>query len=159
VARFKRDELGVPEAEIIDDVGPRTVVRLDEIAAATEATLDLGAVLIAPPGLDVDSQAALRAEIEQAGATVLLGLGDLALVIGGAPAAIDALTPLVGQLLAGVVTPGTMDLPGDLDEDTVALIQAWLTMLDPVFVFDQTNPNRFGGSFEAFGGCGQELVL
>jgi hypothetical protein len=26
----------VPEAEVIDDVGPRTVIRLDEIALASE---------------------------------------------------------------------------------------------------------------------------
>ena len=36
VHRFKVEELGVPEAEVIDDVGPRTVQRLDEIARAGE---------------------------------------------------------------------------------------------------------------------------
>jgi hypothetical protein len=39
VVRFKIDELGVPAAEVIDDVGPRTVARLDEIQAAAEAVL------------------------------------------------------------------------------------------------------------------------
>ncbi len=37
VHAFKRDELGVPEDEIIDDVGPRTVQALDGIQAAAEA--------------------------------------------------------------------------------------------------------------------------
>jgi peptidoglycan hydrolase-like protein with peptidoglycan-binding domain len=32
VSRFKIEELGVPPGEVIDDVGPRTVSRLDEIA-------------------------------------------------------------------------------------------------------------------------------
>ncbi|GGB92117.1 phospholipase D-like domain-containing protein [Cellulomonas carbonis] len=37
VRRFKIDVLGVPEAEVIDDVGPRTVLALDAIQAAAEA--------------------------------------------------------------------------------------------------------------------------
>ena len=36
VVEFKINELGVPPAEVIDDVGPRTVIRLDEIQAAAE---------------------------------------------------------------------------------------------------------------------------
>lgn len=36
VARFKAEVLGVPPAEIIDDVGPLTVQKLDEIRAAVE---------------------------------------------------------------------------------------------------------------------------
>jgi tyrosinase len=36
VHQFKVIELGVPEAQVIDDVGPQTVVRLDEIQAAAE---------------------------------------------------------------------------------------------------------------------------
>jgi len=35
--RFKIEELGVAPADVIDDVGPRTVNRLDEIQAAAEA--------------------------------------------------------------------------------------------------------------------------
>lgn len=37
VRTFKIDELGVPAAEVIDDVGPLTVKRLDEIQEAAEA--------------------------------------------------------------------------------------------------------------------------
>jgi phosphatidylserine/phosphatidylglycerophosphate/cardiolipin synthase-like enzyme len=36
VARFKREVLLVPPADIVDDVGPRTVIKLDEIQAASE---------------------------------------------------------------------------------------------------------------------------
>ena len=36
IHRFKLEELEVPAAEIIDDVGPRTVRRLDEIVAAAK---------------------------------------------------------------------------------------------------------------------------
>jgi len=37
VHRFKVEELGVPEAGVIDDVGPQTVQRLDQIRAQAEA--------------------------------------------------------------------------------------------------------------------------
>src|SRR5262245_48667688 len=37
VHRFKVEELGVGPAGVIDDVGPRTVIRLDEIQKAAEA--------------------------------------------------------------------------------------------------------------------------
>ncbi|MER7575061.1 phospholipase D-like domain-containing protein [Streptomyces sp. NPDC126514] len=36
VARFKTEVLGVPPAEVIDDVGPLTVLKLDEMRAAAE---------------------------------------------------------------------------------------------------------------------------
>ena len=39
VHRFKVEELGVPEAGVIDDVGPQTVQRLDQIRAQAEADL------------------------------------------------------------------------------------------------------------------------
>src|SRR4029077_5533632 len=38
VHRFKVEELGVDESQVIDDVGPLTVQRLDEIARASEVT-------------------------------------------------------------------------------------------------------------------------
>src|SRR5262245_11071174 len=36
VRRFKIEELGVAPKDAIDDVGPRTVIRLDQIQAASE---------------------------------------------------------------------------------------------------------------------------
>ena len=48
VVRFKRDELGVPAGDIIGDVGPRTVRRLDEIRAGVEGTVGADAVCHCP---------------------------------------------------------------------------------------------------------------
>src|SRR5215207_3807795 len=48
VIRFKREELGVSEGEIIGDVGPRTVRRLDEIRAGAEANVGADAVCHCP---------------------------------------------------------------------------------------------------------------
>ncbi len=48
VMRFKREELGVSEGEIIGDVGPRTVRRLDEIRAAVEGTVGADAICHCP---------------------------------------------------------------------------------------------------------------
>jgi len=38
IHRFKVDELGVDESQVVDDVGPETVQRLDEIGLAAEVT-------------------------------------------------------------------------------------------------------------------------
>jgi len=46
VHRFKAEELGVPENEIIDDVGPQTVQRLDAIRAAAEAPAPTSTVTV-----------------------------------------------------------------------------------------------------------------
>ena len=46
VHRFKAEELGVPEGEIIDDVGPLTVQRLDAIRAAAEEPEPISTVTI-----------------------------------------------------------------------------------------------------------------
>ena len=43
VARFKETELGVPPAEIVRDVGPQTVLKLDAMQAALDAERGLAA--------------------------------------------------------------------------------------------------------------------
>jgi peptidoglycan hydrolase-like protein with peptidoglycan-binding domain len=48
VMRFKREELGVAEGDIIGDVGPRTVRRLDEIRIGVEAIVGADAVCHCP---------------------------------------------------------------------------------------------------------------
>ncbi len=48
VMRFKREELGVPEGDVIGDVGPRTVRRLDEIRARAEMTVGADAICHCP---------------------------------------------------------------------------------------------------------------
>ena len=46
VVRFKAEELGVPPEDIINDVGPRTVDRLDEIAFVSESVAAAGFVVV-----------------------------------------------------------------------------------------------------------------
>lgn len=48
VMRFKREELGVAAGDVIGDVGPRTVRRLDEIRAGVEGTVGADAVCRCP---------------------------------------------------------------------------------------------------------------
>jgi hypothetical protein len=82
VHRFKVDELGVPEAQVIDDVGPLTVQRLDEIASESEMTSvavfnQFGDVL-ADVDVEVDDDGTLRQATTDA-----LGIAKLALTVGG----------------------------------------------------------------------------
>ena len=85
VARFKIEVLGVPPDEVIDDVGPRTVITLDGMLPPHESGapgLDpqlreaLRAVLGDP---DSASIAALRSELARQGVT--LAPGELAAVM------------------------------------------------------------------------------
>jgi hypothetical protein len=159
VARFKRDELGVPPEQIIDDVGPRTVVRLDEIASGAESGLDIGTLLVCAPGLSFEEQLSVLGAVEQGGGQILLGLGELAKVVSGGPGLAAELAPLVGGLLAGVVHPDSPVMPPALDDDTALLVAGWLARLDPGYLLAQSNPNRFGATFSPLGGCGQGLVV
>lgn len=159
VVRFKAEVLGVPPDEIFDDVGPLTVERLDQIAAAAESAIGIGALVVVAPGLTPDDHIALSDEIAQAGGEVLLGLGEIAAVVAGGQQVIDSLAPLVGQLVAGIVTPANPELPSGLDEDAANLLGAWLAMLDPSYLAAHSDPARFGTSFEFLGGCAQEVVL
>ena len=153
VVRFKTEELRVAPAELYDDVGPRTVIRLDEIAAVSEATSAAGFLMIASATSTDDDRAAARATVEQTGGAILLGLGDRAAVVTGGQPTVDALATLVGQTLSGVVTPPSTELPGDLDGDALELVSAWLSMLDPAYLLSQLDPLRFGESFDRLGGC------
>ena len=85
VARFKVEVIGVPPDQVIDDVGPKTVLTLDGMLPPHESVaprLDpqlreaLRAVLGDP---DSASIAALRSELARQGVTV--GPGDLAAVM------------------------------------------------------------------------------
>jgi hypothetical protein len=53
VHRFKVEELGVSEAGMVDDVGPRTVVRLDQIRAQVEANAAVAGVTAAGVATDI----------------------------------------------------------------------------------------------------------
>jgi peptidoglycan hydrolase-like protein with peptidoglycan-binding domain len=153
VARFKREELGVPADEVIDDVGPQTVQRLDRFAAAAEAAANLGFVAVASIEATGSDLAGLRIMIEQVGGEILQGLGEHAAIISGGPEVIEALTGLVGSVLTGLVTAQSPQLPDGTDEDTAVLISAWLAMIDPASLFAHADPERFGMSFAALGNC------
>jgi hypothetical protein len=118
---FKVDELGLPEAQVIDDVGPLTVQRLDEIARASEpdtpadpdpipaplndAVRLAAPVLLATPGVlgvgagfGIDADDQLMQE-----PTVHVLVSDESLTAGGAlPAEIGG--------VALTVTPGAIEL-------------------------------------------------
>jgi hypothetical protein len=159
VARFKAEELGVPPAEIIDDVGPRTVQRLDQIAAIAEGREAAGFVVVAAPTASSEDLAGVVTTIEQVGGEILLGLGELAAVVGGGQPVFDAVAGLVGSVLSGLVTPAAPNLPGGLDGDTVALLEAWLAMLDPAYLLDQADPARLERTFVGLEGCEPEEAV
>lgn len=157
VARFKHEELGVPVAEVIDDVGPRTVIRLDEIAALSEAHGSLGMLMVAVPSATDDDLVAARTAVERSGGEILLGLGRLASAVGGGPATREALDAMVGTLLAGVVTPDSPVIPDGLDTETAESVAAWISMLDPAYLLAQLDPHRLDGPRPSLGGCLREL--
>ncbi|WP_432838111.1 hypothetical protein [Dactylosporangium sp. CA-092794] len=159
VHRFKRDELGVAEGDIVDDIGPGTVERLDQIARAAEEVAALGFVFVAAPqATDADLDAVLTL-VTDTGGDVLLGLGDRAAAVVGGPATGAALGALVGTTLAGIVTPDAPEPPPGTDPGTAALIAVWAAQADPAFILAQADPARFGVSFVALGDCFSEEEL
>lgn len=82
IHRFKVDELGVEESQVIDDVGPLTVQRLDEIASAAEMTsvavFNQFGDALADVDVEVDDDGTSRFATTDA-----LGIATLALTSGG----------------------------------------------------------------------------
>jgi hypothetical protein len=113
IHRFKVEELGVAESQVIDDVGPLTVQRLDEIALAAEVTSvalfnQFGDVL---PNVDVevDDGGVLRQ-----GTTDALGIATVALTAGGILTVEPvSLAAALGDLLDRPVIPSDQSDPGD----------------------------------------------
>jgi hypothetical protein len=110
---FKVEELGVDESQVIDDVGPLTVQRLDEIARAAEATSvalfnQFGDVL-ADVEVQVDDDGTPRRATTDA-----LGIATLALTAGGTltlePVSLAA---TLGDLLDRPVIASDPSDPGD----------------------------------------------
>jgi hypothetical protein len=153
VHRFKREELGVAEADIIDDVGPLTVIRLDQIALAAEGASALGFVVVAAPAATDDDMAAILALIDGTGGAVLLGLGARAVSVAGGPATLDALQGMLGSTVAGFVTPDAPEPPAGTDPETATLIAIWAAQADPEFLLAQADPTRFGLPFVSLGDC------
>ena len=155
IRRFKIEELGVPAAQVVNDVGPRSVVRLDEIQAAAEQPPLVGeVVVVTEPEATPDQQARLLAVIAESGGVVELGLGPLAAVVSGGQAVLDAMQGLVEAPDSGVLTTVQPGAAIDaLDEDTAELVTAWFGTFDPDFIAAKSDPNREGGSWEALGDC------
>jgi hypothetical protein len=156
VAQFKIDELGVPPEDVVDDVGPRTVVRLDEIAAVAENLEAAGFVMVAAPGAAEADLADLVATIEAVGGEILLGLGERAAVVGGGQGVLDTVVGFVGSVLSGLVTPAAPQVPDDLDEVTAALLEVWLATLDPAEILDRLDPTRLELTYVGLDGCDLE---
>jgi peptidoglycan hydrolase-like protein with peptidoglycan-binding domain len=149
VVQFKVNQLGVDPATVVNDVGPQTVLRLDQIAAVAETVSAAGVVMI---GGSEDLGPAIQA-VETANGDILMGLGPRAAVVSSGQDVLDALAPLVGSVLAGVVTPAAPELPAAVDADTATLVTAWLSGLDPSVLLSHLDPNRQEQSFEPLGGC------
>ena len=67
----------------------------------------------------------------------------------------DSLAELVGDGLTGVIT-SEADVPADLDDTTLVLVNAWLITQSPAFVSEMADPARFGQSWESLeSGVGQ----
>jgi len=113
VHRFKVDELGVEESQVIDDVGPLTVQRLDEIARASEVTSvavfnQFGDVL-ADVDVEVDDGGTPRRATTDA-----LGIAKLALISGGKLTLEPVTLALaLGDLLDRPVIASDPNDPGD----------------------------------------------
>jgi hypothetical protein len=113
IHRFKVDELGIDESQVIDDVGPQTVQRLDEIALAAEVTSialfnQFGDVL-ADVEVQVDDNGTPR------GATTdELGIAKLTLTSGGTMTLEPvSLASALGDLLDRPVIASDPSDPGD----------------------------------------------
>lgn len=142
IIRFKHEELGVV-GDVVGDVGPLSVARLDEIQAAREGALvghflAFGEEGVAAPGGE------LWQAVVDAGGTVALGLGSYAAVIAGDTSVFDAAfaVPAVSYVLRSWDTP-----PADFDADTVELALSWLRTFDPAFVLARIDPSREGGDW------------
>lgn len=125
VHRFKVDELGVEESQVIDDVGPLTVQRLDEIALAAEVTS------VAVFNQFGDALADVEVEVNDAGTprfatTDALGIAKFSLIAGGM-LKLDpvTLTVSVGDLLDRPVIAADPSDPGD---DAVIVTQTRATL-------------------------------
>jgi peptidoglycan hydrolase-like protein with peptidoglycan-binding domain len=98
VHRFKAEELGVPEGEIIDDVGPLTVQRLDAIRAAAEAPAPPPAAVLRLLNQYGEPLAGVAVTAEDGTAGVSDGDGLAALALAAAQGATLEQTSLLAAL-------------------------------------------------------------
>jgi hypothetical protein len=91
-------------------------------------------------------QAAVLNTIDDAGGKIALRLGAHGAVVDGDQALSDSLAGLVGDGLTGVVS-SEADIPADLDESTLVLVNAWLITQSPAFLAEMADPARLGQSW------------
>jgi hypothetical protein len=107
------DELGIDEPQVIDDVGPQTVQRLDEIALAAEQTsialFNQFGDMLADVDVNVDDNGTPRRAT-----TDELGIAKLTLTSGGTLTFdADSLASALGDLLDRPVIASDPSVPGD----------------------------------------------
>jgi hypothetical protein len=156
VVRFKAEELGVPPGEIVDDVGPRTVERLDQIAAADEHGLGRELAVVGVQGVDSDTWLSIIALAEGVGGSMLMTLGPRVMLFDGGRPIADVVMENFGSVVSGIVAAGSQDIPADLDDDTVEALLAWLASVDTNGILEQLRVFVSGESFEFLHGCGQQ---
>lgn len=156
VATFKAVELKVPAAEIVDDVGPLTVARLDQIAAADEHGLGREVAVVGVEGVDSDIWLSIVAVAEDVGGSMLMTMGPRVMVLDGGRAVVDAVMASFDTVVSGIVTAADTDIPADLDADTVEALVAWLASVDAAGILEQVQALTSGVSFASLQGCGQQ---
>lgn len=156
VATFKAVELKVPRAEIVDDVGPLTVERLDQIAAAEEHGLGRELAVVGVVEVDSDIWLSIIALAEDVGGSMLMTMGPRVMVLDGGQAVVDVVLQNFDTVVSGIVTAASKDLPAGLDEDTVEALVAWLASVDATGILEQVQAFTSGVSFASLQGCGQE---
>jgi peptidoglycan hydrolase-like protein with peptidoglycan-binding domain len=135
VRRFKVEELGVPAAEVIDDVGPRTVQRLDEMALASEL-LPLG-----------DDDGPVPAELIEAVDLAAPALMALPGVNGFAPAVAFDGDQVTGEPAVYVVVSDESDVPEGIPAEIGGVA---VTILEgrPVPLVDETRYSNLKGGIK-----------
>jgi hypothetical protein len=160
VHRFKVEELGIPEADVIDDVGPKTVIRLDWIQARSERPFPGDMLVVTEPTATQGQLDGLMQAIQNSGGRLEMGLGPLAAVVSGNQPVVDAIQDLASAPdtgISAIIVPGD-DLSGlALDQETATLAAAWLAMFDPTYVAGLLDTSLDGVSWAGLGSCSVEV--
>lgn len=156
VSRFKTEVLLVPPAELVDDVGPRTVERLDQLAAAYERGLGREVALVGVEGIDSDTWLSAVAIAESMGGGLLMTLGPRVMVLDGGQPAADGVVQDLGVMIEAVLTGAGQPIPEGLDADTVEALGAWLRSMDPDSILGQLQAWNGAESLAFLEGCGQQ---
>ena len=146
VHRFKAEELGVPEGEIINDVGPLTVQRLDAIRAAAEGPAPLPAALVRVVNQYGEPLAGVVVTADDGSAVATDGDGVAAFSLAGAQAATLDQASLLAALGDLLERPAEGFDPGAATVVTPSLAASFVldpgVQLDVVVVARMTSRRR-----------------